>query len=132
MISPDNNEREKIKTIIKIHFYLLSSAAIQCKGDLLTFIVLEIEIEFLLASRKHFLVRIFRIFSRDPPVHNRAQCSNHENGPINYKIGEEENLKPIKFPSIVLVTFLILIAFQEAVLRGAPSVTVHHKVHFIK
>ena len=70
-------------------------------------------------------------FSRDP-VHNHAQFSNHENGPINYKIGEEENLKPIKFPSIVLVTFLILIAFQEAVLRGAPSVTVHHKVHFIK
>ena len=74
----------------------------------------------------------FQDFSWDPPVHNRAQCSNHENGPINYKIGEEENLKPIKFPSIVLVTFLILIAFQEAVLRGAPSVTVHHKVHFIK
>ena len=40
-------------------------------------------------------------FSWDP-VHNRAHCSNHENGPINYKIGEEKNLKPIKFPSIVL------------------------------
>lgn len=61
----------------------------------------------------------FQDFSWDPPVHNRAQRSNHENGPINYKIGEEENLKPIKFPSIVLVTFLILIAFQEAVMRGA-------------
>ena len=57
-------------------------------------------------------------FSWDP-VHNRARCSNHENGPINYKIGEEENLKPIKFPSIVLVFFLILIAFREAVLREA-------------